>query len=184
MREPSLDVFTPATAGSLQIRVAAAPWIAVKEVRIFVNHELVRTLPVVDPTIGSGPDNDDPADFERLDVTVPLADLLPASGDAWIVVEAGPPHLIAGDLDCNGFPDTTDNDGDGTVDWRDVAALTEAPEEPCFTEVGPLSPRPPPTDPNDPLTWFAQVFPGGYPLAVTNPLILDVDGGGFQGVLR
>lgn len=180
IREPSVDVFTPDPAGSLQVRVAAAPWMPVQEVRIFVNHELVRTLPVTDPD----PTSVDPADFERLDVTVPLAELLPGGSDAWIVVEAGPAHLQAGDLDCNGFPDTTDNNADGVVDWRDVAELTEDPGEPCFPDVGPLLPRTPPTDRSDPLTWFAQVFPGGYPLAVSNPLILDVDGGGFTGVLQ
>jgi len=120
----------------------------------------------------------------RLDTPVDLADLLPQGQDAWVVVEAGPPHRLSADLDCNGFPDTSDNNDDGEVDWRDVDGLDVDPGVDCLSETGPLNVREVPTDREDPLYWFAQVFPDGYPLAITNPLLLDVDGDGFHPVFQ
>ncbi len=180
-RTPSLDVFAPSAGRGLNVKVSAAPWVRVEEVRIYANQELIEVISVEDP---DDPTSTDPEDFVRLDTTVSLAGLLPSSGDAWVVVEAGPAHLEVADLDCNGFPDTTDNNGDGAIDWRDVEALTEDPGVDCLPETGPLRDKAPPDDRDDPLYWFAQVFPGGYPLAITNPLILDLDGGGFTPVLR
>src|SRR5690606_31560099 len=49
---PSVRPFRPDEGGDLRIRVRAAPWVPVDEVRIVVNGEVVRTigdLPATDP---------------------------------------------------------------------------------------------------------------------------------------
>lgn len=178
-RGPSLTPFAP--GANLRIRVSAAPWVPVEEVRVVVNGEVVRTL-------GDLPQPADPFsasedDFERLDVEISLAELLPASGDAWLVVEAGHPLVENADLDCNGIPDTGDNNGDGVIDWRDVEDLAEG-EDPgldCLDSVGPFTEPALPTDRNDPLYLFSRVVPHGTPSAFTNPLVFDRDGNGYQG---
>lgn len=174
---PSVDVLTPGAAAVLHLEVTAAPWVPVDEVRIIVNGDPVMSfadLPVpADPFGTEG--------LERMTFDMPLADLLPAAGDAWIVIEAGHALEPAADLDCDGVPDTGDNNRDGTIDWRDVAELTEDPAVDCLDTVGPL------TDPREPErgtpdAWFRAVTPGGYPLAYTNPFLIDVDSNGFSGV--
>jgi hypothetical protein len=179
-RTPSVEPFAPNEGGAVRIVVRAAPWVPVEEVRVVVNGEVVRTLvpDVVAPADPFGTEG-----LERLDVSVPFAELLPASGDAWIVVEAGGPLVENADLDCDGVPDTGDNDGDGKIDWRDVEELTEDPGADCFDTVGPLT-EPAPPERDTPRFWFDRVTPGGSPTAFTNPLILDRDGGGFAGVRR
>ncbi|MEQ1502023.1 MAG: CehA/McbA family metallohydrolase [Myxococcota bacterium] len=174
---PSVDPVVPAADGALRIHVRAAPWVPIDEVRIVVNGEVVATRTDLstpaDPFGTSG--------LDRFDAELPLADLLPAEGDAWIVVEAGVPLVTNGDLDCNGVPDTGDTNGDGWINWRDVTELEEKPEGDCFDTVGPLAE--PPIPPAGTLGYlFERVTPGGQPTAFTNPLILDRDGGGFAGV--
>ncbi len=170
---PSVHPFAPDPSADLVVRVSAAPWVPVDEVRIVVNGEVARTIPPTtvpaDP-FGTG-------DLVRLDARVPLADLVSGDGDAWIVVEAGAPLLENADLDCNGIPDTGDNDGDGRIDWRDVEELEEDPGEGCFDTVGPFTEPPRPAW-NTPAFFFERVTPGGHPNAFTNPLILDRDGSG------
>ena len=173
---PGVAAVSASSSDSLHIVVSAAPWIPVDEVRILVNGVVAATLTdLADPADPLGGDG-----LERLDVEVPLSELLPASGDAWIVVEAGHALVDQADLDCNGVPDTGDTNGDGVIDWRDVEDLTEDPEVDCFDSVGPLAePIEPERDTPDWL--FRTVTPGGYPMAFTNPFILDLDGGGFTG---
>jgi len=189
---PQLTPFVPADDARLSIAVAAAPWVPVREVRIIVNGEVVRTFTTelsapADPfgTGGASRLHDIGGDGP------PLADLLPASGDAWLVVEAGAPLPLAADLDCDGIVDTGDNNGDGTVDWRDVDRndddvvdeedLPEDAPPACDSDVGPLVSPPVPTQPNDPAYIFDAVVPGGYPFAFTNPLYIDRTGDGFGG---
>lgn len=173
---PGVAAVSASSSDSLHIVVSAAPWIPVDEVRILVNGVVAATLTdLADPADPLGGDG-----LESLDVEVPLSELLPASGDAWIVVEAGHALVDQADLDCNGVPDTGDTNGDGVIDWRDVEDLTEDPEVDCFDSVGPLAePIEPERDTPDWL--FRTVTPGGYPMAFTNPFILDLDGGGFTG---
>lgn len=176
---PGVDPFTPSAAATLHVEVYAAPWVPVEELRVIVNGETtVVTDGIAVPADPFGTDG-----LSRLTTDTPLADWLPADGDAWIVIEAGTPLEPNEDLNCDGIPDTGDNNRDGTVDWRDVALLTEAPEEDCFPEVGPLT-DPPPPERGTPLWFFQQVTPGGWPLAFTNPLLVDRDGDGFEGVSR
>jgi len=178
VRRPSLTPFIPGPDATLDIRVDAAPWVPVDEVRVVVNGEVVRTLA---DKLGSPPDPLGTAGTSRLDIQLPLAEVLPASGDAWIVVEAGhalEPNL---DLDCNGFPDTGDNNRDGIIDWRDVDGLEEEPDEPCFSTTGPMAEPPAPTSRTSRNALFQAVVPDGYALAFTNPLMLDRNGDGFAG---
>lgn len=174
-RTPSLTPFA-ASGEPLRVRVTAAPWVPIDEVRILVNGEVVETLqPDVVPRDPFGT-----ADLERLDTTVDLD--LP-SGDAWIVVEAGARLVENADLDCNGIPDTGDNDGNGKIDWRDVADLTEQPTTTCYDTVGPLL-EPARPEWGSPGFLFERVTPGGHPMAFTNPLLIDGDGDGEFGGTR
>jgi len=179
---PSLTPFTPAADATLQIRVSAAPWVPVAEVRILVNGTLVQTITeeLSHPSSPLGTDG-----IGRLDLEIPLASVLPESGDAWVVVEAGHPLEPNLDLNCDGIPDTGDNNRDGVIDWHDVddEDLT-APEDgvTCLESSGPLTEPEGPSDRESALYLFRSVVPGGYPLAFTNPLLVDRDGDGFNAV--
>jgi hypothetical protein len=154
--------------------------VPVEEVRIIVNGEVVRTLR---DEIGPASDPMGTTVTPRIEgLQIPLTELLPASGDAWLVVEAGQALAANADLNCDGLPDTGDNNADGTIDWQDVEGLEEAPEEACLGSTGPLAEPPPPTDRTSPEYFFYAAVPGGYPLAFTNPLIFDRDGNGYSGV--
>jgi hypothetical protein len=165
--------FSPAAGASLRVKVSAAPWVPVREVRIVVNGRVAWSgAPPVTPGDPFGA-----TDLTRLDRTFALAELLEvaqAGGrDAWVVIEAGEPLQLAADLDGDGIPDTGDNDGNGMVDRLDVAA---------DEDVGPLEPPPAPGDFADPRFHFAAVSQGGLPQAFTNPFLLDRDGDGrFSG---
>lgn len=188
-RRPGLEPFEPAADAALSIRVSAAPWVPVDEIRIVVNGEVAEILTpsLVIPDDPYGTDG-----LLRFEDEVDLADLLPASGDAWVVVEAGATLAENGDLDCNGVPDTGDNTGDGVIDWRDVdrndddvvdandIAGMEAPPACDGEAIGPLA-EPPAPGRDEPGYAFRAVTPRGYPMAFTNPFVLDLDGGGFTG---
>lgn len=178
-RSPSLDPFEPATSPTLELTVSGAPWVPIEEVRIIVNGEVVQTITdLTHPTTfeGAGP-------TLRYQGTVELADHLPA-GDSWVVVEAGRALEKNADLNCDGWPDTGDNNGDGNIDWRDVDGLEEEPEDACYDDVGPIKDPPLPDDRTDPLHSFAVVNPHGYPHAFTNPIVFDRDGDGEFGGVR
>jgi hypothetical protein len=178
VREPSLDVFAPGSNATLELEVHAAPWVPVPEVRIYVNGELERTITdglshPADPFGTTG--------TERLVTSIALSDLLSGSGDAWIVVEAGRRLEENADLNCDNVPDTGDNNDDGVIDWRDVEDLTEDPETDCYEVFGPFK-EPPIPDRGTAEYHFRAVTPHGYVASFTNPLILDRDGGGYQGI--
>lgn len=179
-RTPSRTPFAPAADAKLHITVSAAPWVPVEEVRVVVNGEVVRTLDdeLAHPADPLGADG-----LRRLDLDLDLAPLLPDAGDAWLLVEAGRRLQPSADLDCDGLPDTGDNNGDGKVDWRDVDGRTGPPDSECFSG-GPLAKPPDPEDRDSPAYLFWALVPGGSPTAFTNPLILDRDGGGYAGVNR
>ncbi len=187
--QPELTPFAPAEDARLSIRVVAAPWVPVEEIRVVVNGKVVSTLSdeLSHPYTPFGFTG-----VIRYEGELSLADLLPAgNGDAWLIVEAGAPLPMVGDLDCNGVPDTGDNNDDGVVDWRDVDRNEDdvvddedtKGGEPaaCDDDVGPLHGHAPTTDRNDPAYHFEAVVPGGYPAAFTNPLVFDRDGNGFGG---
>ncbi len=81
-----------------------------------------------------------------------------------------------GDLDCNGIPDTGDNNNDGVIDWRDVDrnnddviderdldvdknGKVEASDQPkpCKGGIGPIKQPPEVLDRNDPRYHFQAV---------------------------
>lgn len=167
-RGPSLTPFRPAVGAALSIEVRAAPWIPVAEIRIYVNGALVHRiqgLPAPDDAFGT-------TGLVRWQGTVPLAPLLaaiPPATDAWIVVEAGAPIPLTGDLDHDGLPDTTDHDGDGDVDLDDRANLEQSEhfEEPITAKE------------TDPRFHLNAVAPGTWPTAFTNPLLVDRAGDGW-----
>lgn len=192
---PSTAAFTPGSDARLTIEVTSAPWVPIEEVRVVVNGEVVQHITdgitnATDPFAIKG--------TNRIYTTVPLADVLPADGDAWIVVEAGTALADQDDLDCDGIPDTGDNDGDGDIDADDVdtdgdldvdaddlANPPIADEAGCLDTSGPLAE--PPTPERGTAAWyFRQVNPTkGYPMSFTNPFLLDRDGDGeFTGVPR
>jgi hypothetical protein len=176
-REPSLEPFAP--GDKLRIRVSAAPWVPVEEIRVLVNGEIAGVLaPEVTPTDPFGDQ-----DLVRLDARVDLSALDLGDGDAWIVVEAGARLVENADLNCDGIPDTGDNDGDGRIDWKDVADLDEAPDTDCFDTVGPLV-EPARPEWGSPGFFFERVTPKGHPMAFTNPFLLDRDGDGAFGGTR
>ncbi len=169
--------FRPADQAVLKIEVDAAPWVPVDEIRIVVNGQVKKTITgLVKPDSPFGT-----VGLVRYLGEVALLDLLPPSGDAWLVIEAGFPLLPAADLGggpkrselphgaLDGMPDTTDNNGDGKIDFADIAA---------DEKVGPLSNPPPPRDEGDPRFHFAQVVPDAFPMAFTNPFLFDRDGNG------
>jgi hypothetical protein len=169
-----LTPFRPGAGAQLKLTVSAAPWVVVDEIRIVVNGQVVRTL----DGLPEPADRFGTTGLVRFTGVLPLADLLPPSGDAWLVIEAGTRLPLAADLGGglnnarDGVPDTGDNNKDGVVDERDIAA---------GEDYGPIAATPEPAR-TDPRYHFFQVVPGGLPCAFTNPFVLDRDGNGrFDG---
>ncbi len=167
----SLVPFSPASGATVKVRVSSAPWIPVEEVRFIVNGEVKKViggLPLpADPFAETG-------SLVRYEGQVALSELIAGvTGDAWLVIEAGKPLLLAGDLGGglegakDGMPDTTDNDGNGVVDASDVKA---------GAKIGPLADPPRPKRGETGYDYAA--ITNGYPLAFTNPFILDLNADG------
>ncbi len=167
----SLSPFPPKHDGKVQVKVKSAPWIPVDEVRFVVNGQVVKTItgltPPADPFASDG-------SFVRYEGEVLLSELLTGvSGDAWLVIEAGRALPLTGDLGGglenarDGVPDTTDNNGDGVVDVKDVKE---------GQKIGPLADLPEPKDGDRGFEYFS--ITGGSPCAFTNPFVLDRDGDG------
>lgn len=168
--QPSLHPLEPATAAQLELEVRAAPWIPVTEVRIIVNGRLARQ---VSSGISAPADPFGSEGLVRYQASLPLDELLAAagaSGDAWIVVEAGLPIWPAADVDLDGLVDTTDNDGNGVIDIRDQDGIDDA--EDYYQE--PAAP-----EPDDPRFHLHVVAPFTRPTAFTNPLLVDRTGDGW-----
>jgi hypothetical protein len=191
-RRPALSVIAPRQSESLFVRVRAAPWVPVEQIRVIVNGEVAH---VIDDGITNPetPFADGP--LLRFEGAVPLEGLLPPVGDAWLVVEAGRPLPPLADLDCDGVPDTTDNNADGVADWRDVDAdrngvvdqrdldrdgdgVVDGQQPACVGPTGPLD-QPGPWPRRDaPGYPFRVVTNGNFPHAFTNPFVFDLDGDG------
>jgi hypothetical protein len=189
-RTPSVRPFVPARDPMLSIRVTAAPWVPVDEIRVVVNGEVARTLAaeLTQPADPFGREG-----LVRFEGELALSELgLDGSEDAWIVVEAGEALPIVADLSCDGIPDTGDNDGDGVADWRDVdrnedgrvdasdlEGLAGPPACDPDATIGPIARTP--RGPRTARRWgFGAVTPHGYAYGFTNPLLVDWDNDGFE----
>ncbi len=91
------------------------------------------------------------------------------------MIEAGRPLLLAGDLGggiddaLDGMPDTTDNNDDGVVDATDVdAGQEDRPDRRTRRSRHARGPAVP----------LLAVVHEGYPMAFTNPFVLDLNGNG------
>lgn len=162
------DTAKMAAAGdvAVKVKVQAAPWMPVQEVRVLVNGDLACRITrdgVENTGLASCPPglSAEPTDpfgrtgVVRYDQTVTVH----AAKDAFVVVEAGAPLPVAIDSDGDGVLDTWDTNGDGKADAADAA-------------LGGL-PKPAPAAVPD------AIVPGLLPWAFTNPLFIDVGADGW-----
>jgi hypothetical protein len=150
-RRPDLDPMNAISVGpgaGLYVNVTAAPWIPVDEVRIFVNGKLVHREPVHQPNVWD-PFGTQPFQYMHNQFFT-LSTLLPARGDAWVIVEAGLTQDTPRDTDGDGLPDLPDTDIPGRPDRLSDRRFD-----------------------------LEAVAPGVWPTAFTNPFLIDVDGGGW-----
>jgi hypothetical protein len=140
--------FETGPKSTLQVTVAAAPWIPLAEVRVFVNGALALTKDIA----GLLPrTNHFGLEAQRVTVPIPLGDLaLPASSDAWIVVEAGMHQDLPPDDDDDGLPDLAD---------ADVPTRPPSAGEPTTERFD-----------------LEAVAPGVWPVAFSNPFLLERNG--------
>jgi hypothetical protein len=148
---PGLTAFPAGPAATLTVGLTAAPWIPVTEIRIFVNGTLARTIDVSDAFASVDHFGAQPASTR---LTIPLGPLLPVTGDAWVVVEAGL------------HQDTPADDEDGTSDGLPDLPDADVPTRPRST--------------SDSRFDVEAVAPGVWPAAFSNPFLLDLDGGGWE----
>jgi hypothetical protein len=161
-----LTPYIPVAGDSVFITVLAPPWVPVDEVRLVTSkgtEVLARGNELMQP-----PDPLGTAGTVRYRASFPLAGRFAA--DDFFFVEAGLTYPLAADLDDDGVPDTTDNNGDGVVDELDVDPDKDA---------GPIQPPPDPTNPADPRFLITRVVRGAYPMGFANPILVDVDGNGW-----
>jgi hypothetical protein len=184
---PSQQPFAPAPPATLDIEVRAAPCVEVGEQRSVVHGARVQTLTERAPQPAPSSVPTDAAELVRLVPSIPLADLLPAAADAWTSVAAGAPLVDNADLDCNGFPDTGDHNGDGQITSKDVEDAAGPPRGDWvdIRDAGPLQHPTPPEDRVSHACVFSALTPGGSPMACSNPRVMDLDGDGqFTGVMQ
>jgi hypothetical protein len=161
------DPFIPEPGDTVDIEVRAPPWIPVTEVRAVTSRGAV--------VIASGDDLVQPPDpygtagVVRWTGRLRVTDLVSPSVDDWLIIEAGIPLLDIADLDDDGVPDTTDNNGDGIIDDADV----EEDED-----TGPIA-VPAPADAGDPRWTMSRVMTDPWPIGWTNPILVDWAGNGW-----
>jgi hypothetical protein len=154
LHRPGLEAFEPAAKATLTVAIAAAPWIPVAEVRVYVDGDLRKTVDVSKTFMDR---NHFGLAATRERITIPLDEtLLRGTGDSWIVVEAG----LHQDLP----PDDLDGVSDGLPDLPDI----ELPRRP-----------PNAVEPSMERFDLEAVAPGVWPVAFTNPFLLDRNGGGW-----
>jgi hypothetical protein len=133
---------------TMTVTVAAAPWIPLQEVRVFVNGALALTKDIQGLLTRS---NHFGLEAQRVTVPIALTDLgLPASTDSWIVVEAGMHQDPPPDDDNDGLPDLADAD---------------------------LPTRPPNAgEPTTERFDLEAIAPGVWPVAFSNPFLVERNG--------
>jgi hypothetical protein len=118
---PGVAPIAVGSGAGLNVSIAAAPWIPVDELRVFVNGKLVMQKDISGSfsqgdRFGTQPGRYSPQRFV-------LSTLLPPKGDAWIVVEAGLHQDTPPDTDGDGLPDLPD---------ADVPVRPQSPDDPQF----------------------------------------------------
>jgi hypothetical protein len=148
---PGIDPIHVSPDAQLVVRVAAAPWIPVQQVRVIVNGRIVggknpgEAIDVSSEFIGA--DHLGTTATTMSPKTFRLSSLLEGARDAWLVVEVGSP-----------LPEVFDPDDDGLPDLR---YPNERPDRNLLSD-------------------YAAIAPYAWPLAFTNPFLIDVDGNGWQ----
>ncbi|HVU50738.1 MAG TPA: CehA/McbA family metallohydrolase [Polyangia bacterium] len=139
--------FVTGDKSTLTVTVAAAPWIPLAELRVFVNGALALTKDIaglLPRTAHFG------LEAQRLTVPIPLKDLALPSADAWLVVEVGMKQELPPDDDDDGLPDLADAD---------------------------LPTRPPnAAEPTTERFDLEAIAPGVWPVAFSNPFLLERNG--------
>ena len=151
--EPGREVLSASTV-ELSLRVAAAPWFPVEQVRVRINGQVVATLEgddLVTPTDPYGTTS-----VVRYDGVIDLS-AFPITSDSFLTVDAGLRMGAVADLDGDGIVDATDNDGDGDIDMDDLAGGVDIGEVPMPLGI---------------------ITPDGRPLGFMNPVFIDGDGDG------
>lgn len=156
----------PGPGAKLAIIVTAPPWVPVTEVRVATSTGTRILASGVE--LSHPPDPFGTEGVLRFYREVPITELV--TRDDFVIVEAGLPYPLLGDIDDDGVGETTDNDGDGDVDEDDV----EEDED-----TGPANPPPDPIDPADPRYWMTRVVPSAFPAGFANPVLFDLDGNGW-----
>jgi hypothetical protein len=148
LHRPDLGAaFEPSDRSTLTVTIAAAPWIPLAELRVFVNGAQVLTKDIA----GLLPrTNHFGLEAQRATVPIALKDLGLPSGDAWLVVEVGMKQDPAPDTDGDGLPDLADAD---------------------------LPTRPPNAgEPTTERFDLEAIAPGVWPVAFSNPFLLERNG--------
>lgn len=159
--------FHPRPDDVIEIQVRAPPWVPVEEIRAVTSRGTVVIAEGFALLHAQDPFGD--AGTLRYHGFHRIADLV--EGDDFLIIEAGLPYPPAADLDDDGIVDTSDNDGDGDADRDDIDGGEDA---------GPLSATPDPTDPADERWPVTRVVPGAWPEGFANPVLVDVDGDGWE----
>jgi hypothetical protein len=160
---PSIHPVVPAAQAKLRVRVAAAPWIPVTELRVLVNGEVVRTIPM--SSMSTPVDPFGTAGTLRYESEILLSELL--SRDGFVTFEAGLALPEAADIEdpLDGVIDVLDFNGDGAVNEADLETDRVFPSARA-TE-------------GDVRRHVDVVSPGTWPTAFTNPFVIDLDGNGY-----
>ncbi|HVZ75468.1 MAG TPA: CehA/McbA family metallohydrolase [Polyangia bacterium] len=151
LHRAGLEPFKPAAHATLTVAVTAAPWVPVTELRVFVNGVLKTTVDV-SKDFAAANHFGLTATSTRKEIAL-APPLLPDTGDAWIIVEAGLHQDTPSDTDDDGLPDLPDDQ---------------------------LPTRPPnAVEPGVERFDLEAVAPGVWPTAFTNPFLLDRTGDGW-----
>jgi hypothetical protein len=160
LHRPGLDPFVPAARATLTVAIASAPWIPVSEIRVYVDGALRKTVDVSKTFMDR---NHFGLAAARDRIAIPLDDsVLRGTGDSWIVVEAGLHQDVPPD---EHGEDEDDGEPDGLPDLPDA----EVPRRP-----------PNAAEPSMDRFDLEAVAPGVWPVAFTNPFLLNRDGGGWK----
>jgi len=148
LHRPDLKAaFEPGDKSTLTVTIAAAPWIPLAELRVFVNGAQVLTKDLAGLLTRT---NHFGLEAQRATVPVAMKDLSLPSGDAWLVVEVGMKQVLPPDTDADGLPDLADAD---------------------------LPSRPPNAgEPTTERFDLEAIAPGVWPVAFSNPFLLERNG--------